>query len=184
MSDFDKKVDDFVEKYEKGFDKHVPKAVNAVEKVAGGVNRLSIGCAIVIGNLFFLGFCLWGVYAAYNSFNLSRNGETTTGIVTRMEESSSAESGCCVYSPVIEFEATDGQTYTFEGDNASYPPAYKVGEEVRVIYDPADPSNALINKASERWLFPIIIIPAMFFGMIIFSFFMIRAYRRNDAIWG
>jgi hypothetical protein len=183
MSDFDKKVDDLVEKYEKGFDKHVPKAVDAVEKVAGGVNRFSIGCTLVLGNLFFLAFCLWGVYAAYNSFNLSRNGETTTGIVTQMEESSTSEGGCCVYSPVIEFKA-NGQTYTFEGDNASYPPEYSVGEEVRVLYNPEDPSNAQINKASERWLMPVILIPAMLFGMVIFTYFMVRAYRRNDFIWG
>ena len=182
MGDFEKKVDDFVEKYEKGFDKHVPKALDAVEKVASGANRVSIGCITVLGNLFFLGFCLWGLFAAYKSFNLSRDGETTTGIVTSLSESSTGEGGCCVYSPVIEFEA-NGQTYTFEGDNASYPPAYRVGEEVRVIYDPTDPNTALINKASERWLFPVIIIPAMFFGMIIFTFFMVRAFRSNHPVW-
>ena len=181
MSNFDNKVDDLVDKYEKGFDKYVPKAVDAVEKVAGGLNRLYIGCATVIGNLFFLAFCLWGMYAAYNSWNLTKNGEITTGIVSLMEESNTNEGGCCVYSPVIEFQV-NGQTYTFEGDNATYPPTYEVGEEVRVIYDPADPSNALINKASERWLFPVIIIPAMFFGMIIFTFSMVRAFRRNEYI--
>ena len=182
MGDFDKKVDDFVEKYEKGFDKHVPKAVDAVEKVASGANRFSIGCITVLGNLFFLGFCLWGLFAAYKSFNLSRDGETTIGIVTSLAESSSGEGGCCVYSPVIEFEA-NGQTYTFEGDNASYPPAYRVGEEVRVIYDPADPSTALINKPSERWLFPVIIIPAMIFGSVIFTAGMVCAWRRGEYIW-
>jgi len=181
MSNFDKKVDDFVENYEKGFDKHVPNAVNAVEKVASGVNRFAIGCITVIGNLFFIAFCLWGVYAAYNAWNLSNVGETTTGIVTSLDESSSAEGGCCVYSPIIEFEA-NGETYTFEGDNASYPPEYEVGEEVRVIYNPENPSNAQINKASERWLMPVILIPAMLIGSLIFTFAMIQAWRRNTDV--
>ena len=179
MSNFDKKLDEAVDKYEKGFDKHVPKAVNAVEKVAGGLNRMYIGCGLVLGNLFFLAFCLWGAYVAYISWNLGRAGENATCIVTQMEESNSTESGCCVYSPVIEFEA-NGLTYSFEGDTASYPPEYKVGEEVRVLYNPENPNNAQINKASERWLMPVIVIPAMVLTSIIFTFFMVRAFRRND----
>jgi hypothetical protein len=181
MSNFDKKLDDAVEKYEKGFDKYVPKALGAVEKVAVGLNRLYIGCATVSGNLFFLAFCLWGAYAAYNSYNLGKNGEATTGIVTRMEESNTTEGGCCVYSPVIEFEA-NGQTYTFKGDSASNPPEYEVGEEMRVLYNPENPNNAQINKASERWLMPVIIIPAMIITSIIFTFSMIRAFRSNELV--
>lgn len=181
MSNFGKKIDDAVEKYEKGFDKHVPKAVDAAEKVAGGLNRLYIGCATILGNLFFIAFCLWGAYVAYNSYNLGKNGETTTGIVIELEESNDADGGCCVYSPVIEFEA-NGQTYTFESDNASYPPAYEVGEEVKILYNTENPNNAQINKLSERWLMPIIVIPAMIITSLIFTFSMIRAFRRNELI--
>lgn len=180
MSNFDKKLDDAVEKYEKGFDKNVGKLANTAEKVAGGLNRLYIGCATILGNLFFLAFCLWGAYVAYNSYNLGKNGETTTGIVIELEESES-DGSCCVYSPVIEFEA-NGQTYTFEGDSASYPPEYEVGEEVRVLYNPENPSNAQINKVSERWLMPVIVIPAMIITSIIFTFAMIGAWRRNELI--
>src|SRR6185436_19672654 len=103
-----------------GYEKNVDKALNAVEKVAGVANRAYIGCAILLANLFFAGFCLWGVYAGYISWKLEQNGETVTGEVVRLEESSSSEGGCCVYSPVIEFVANNDQMYTFEGDNASY----------------------------------------------------------------
>lgn len=181
MSNFDKKVDDFVDKYEKGFDKHVPNAINKVEKVAGGLNRLYIGCITIFGNLFFLAFCLWGAYAAYNSYNLGKNGEETTGIVIALEESSNADNGCCVYSPIIEFTA-NGQTYTIEGDSASYPPEYEVGEEVQILYNPQNPNNAQINKLLERWLMPIIIIPTMIFAALIFTFVMIRSWRKNEMI--
>ena len=181
MDDFDKKLDKFTENYEKGVDNLAPKLENTVEKVGRGLNRLYIGCAMIFANLFFMAFCLWGAYIAYNSWNLTKNGETTTGEVTRMEESQSSEGGCCVYSPVIEFEA-NGQTYTFEGDNASYPPEYKVGEEVRVLYNPADPSNAQIYKFSERWLAPMIMIPAMIFASLLTTFMMIRAWRSGEDV--
>jgi hypothetical protein len=163
------------------YEKKVVKAFNAVEKAGGVVNRLQLGCWIVFANLFFAGFCLWGAYAGYVSWQLEQNGESTTGMVTRLEESSDSDGGCCVYSPVIEFEV-NGQTYSFEGDTASYPPAYEVGEEVSVLYDPTDPNTAQINKRTERWLMPIILIPAMIFTALLVNFFLIRAFRRNEAI--
>jgi hypothetical protein len=160
------------------YEKNVDKAVNAVEKAAGVANRLYLGCSILFANLFFAGFCLWGAYAAYTSWTLEQNGAVTTGIVVAMEESSDGDGGCCVYSPVIEFIA-DGQTYSFDGGTASDPPQYTVGEEVSIIYDPADPGTAQINKWTERWLMPVILIPAMLFGALIVNFFLIRAFWRN-----
>jgi hypothetical protein len=163
------------------YEKSVDKAANAVEKVASGTNRLYIGCATILANLFFMAFCLWGVYAAYVSWQLETNGETTTGVVVRLDEQSDAEGGCCTYVPIVEFQA-DGNTYSFDGNTASDPPQYKVNEEVPVLYDPSDPNTAQINKFSDRWLMPIILIPAMIFASIIVTFFMIRAWRRGETI--
>ena len=157
------------------------KLDTTLDAVGKGANRLQTGCWIIFGNLFLAAFCLWGVYAGYTSWRLQNEGVTTTGTVVRLEESSSAESGCCVYSPVIEFNV-DGQTHSFEGGNASDPPAYDVGEVVNVIYDPSDPNTAQIDKWSERWLFPIIIIPAMTLTAVILNFFMIRAWIRGDSV--
>ena len=164
------------------FEKTLGKAANAADKVAGAASRLYRGCVILLANVFFVGFCLWGVYAAYISWQLEQNGVKTSGTVVRLEESDSSEGGCCVYSPVVEFVAKDEQTYSFESSNASDPPAYEVGEEVPVLYDPANPDTAQINKWSERWLFPLIIIPAMILTALIVNFFLIRAFWRNEDI--
>jgi hypothetical protein len=163
------------------YEKNVDKAINTVEKVAGVANRFQIGCWIVFANLFLGGFCLWGVYAGYVSWKLEQNGEATTGIVTQLEEGSDSDGNCCVYSPVIEFEA-NGQTYSFESDNASYPPAYEVGEEVSVLYDPADPNTAQINKWTERWLVPVILVPAMLLTALVVNIVLIRSFWRNDEV--
>ena len=154
------------------------KTLDAVEK---GASRLQVGCWIIFGNLFLAAFCLWGVYAGYTSWRLQNEGVTTTGTVVRLEESNSSEGGCCVYSPVVEFSA-NGQTHSFESGNASDPPAYDVGEVVNVIYDPSDPGTAQINKWTERWLFPILIIPAMIVTAVLLNFFMIRAWMRGEPI--
>lgn len=166
---------------EKNYERTVDRAVNTVEKAAGAANRVWNGCIMLFANLFFAGFCLWGAYAGYISWKLEQEGVTTTGTVVRLEESNSAEGGCCVYSPVIEFTA-DGQTYSFDGDTATDPPAYEVGEEVSVLYHPDEPETAQINKWSERWLFPIIIIPAMILTAIVVNIVMIRAIWRNEVV--
>lgn len=157
------------------------KLDKTLDAVGTGVNRLQIGCWTIFFNLFFAGFCLWGAYAAYTSWQLQSNGVITPGTVVRLNEQSDAEGGCCTYVPVIDFQVS-GQVYTFEGDNASYPPAYEVGEEVQVRYDPSNPNTAQIDSFFERWIFPIIIIPAMFIAAIILNFYMIRAWRRGEYI--
>ena len=157
------------------------KLDKTLDAVGTGVNRLQIGCWTVFFNLFFAGFCLWGVYAAYTSWQLQSNGVTAPGTVVRLSERSDAEGGCCTYVPVIDFNVND-QVYTFEGDNASYPPAYEVGEQVNVRYDPTNPNTAQIDSFFERWIFPILIIPAMILATVILNFFMIRAWRRGEYI--
>jgi hypothetical protein len=171
-----------MDNFEKNYERTVDRAVNTVEKASGVANRLWNGCILLFANLFFAGFCLWGAYAGYISWRLEQEGVTTTGTVVRLDESDSAEGGCCVYSPVIEFTANNDQKYTFDGDTASDPPAYDVGEEVSVLYDPKDPETAQINKWSERWLFPIIIIPAMILTALIVNIVLVRAIWRNEVV--
>jgi hypothetical protein len=171
-----------MDNFEKNYGRAVDQVANAAEKTAGVANRIWIGCITIFMNLFLAGFCLWGIYAASISWQLQTRGETTSGTVVRLEESDSSEGGCCVYSPVVEFDV-NGQTYSFEGDNASSPSDYEVGEVLDVRYNPLDPSTAQIDSFYERWAFPIIIVPAMMITALILNFFMIRSRRRNESMW-
>jgi hypothetical protein len=180
-NNFEDNVDKAVENYEKNFDKVANKAGKVIDVVGKGANRLYIGCVTIFANLFFAAFCLWGAYAASVSWRLQSSGEITTGVVTRLEESKTSEGFCCVYTPVVEFEA-GGRTYSFEDDNASDSSDYQIGNQVQVRYDPADPNIAQINTFADRWLFPIIIIPSMIFAALLVNFFMIRAWRRGEDV--
>src|SRR5215208_589102 len=157
---------------------NLDKTLDALGK---GVSRFQIGCWTILANLFFMAFCLWGVYAAYTGWQLQTRGVITSGTVVRLSEHSDADNGCCTYAPVIDFKVSD-QIYTFEGGNASYPSAYDVGEQVDVRYDPANPNTAQIDSYFERWVFPVIIIPAMIFAALLLNFFMFRAWRRGEYI--
>jgi hypothetical protein len=150
-----------------------------IEKVATGINRLQTGCIFLLSNLLFTGFCLWGVYMMYASVQLQSKGVVTEGIVVEMDASTT--DGSTTYAPIIEFQV-NGQTYSFKGGISSNPPQYSVGDRVEVRYDPDNPKTAQINKSSERWLVPLILIPAMIFSALIVNFFLIRAWRRGESI--
>ncbi len=170
-----------MDNFETNYERTVDKAANAAEKVATFASRAQIGCWTIFFNLFFAGFCLWGVYAAYTGWQLQTKGETTTGTVVTLDERSSGDGGCCTYVPIIEFQASQ-KTFSFEGGTASYPPEYEVGEVVDVRYDPINPNTAQIDSYFERWAFPICIIPAMTIAALVLNFFMLRAWQRGEPI--
>jgi hypothetical protein len=51
---------------------------------------------------------------------------------------------------VVEFAATDGRIIRFEGVSTSPPPV--AGTPVKVLYDPAQPTDARIHSIVQRWL--------------------------------
>ncbi len=60
------------------------------------------------------------------------------------------------YYPVVKYMAADGQTVQFVGQVGSKPPAFRVGQRVKVLYNPEQPRSARINSFFELWLAPMI----------------------------
>jgi hypothetical protein len=61
------------------------------------------------------------------------------------------------YYPVVAFSLPDGTRKTVQIGEGSWPPAYEVGEQVTVLYDPGKPINARIKSTSSdilMWLLP------------------------------
>jgi len=56
------------------------------------------------------------------------------------------------YRPEIQFTAPDGQPVKFRSGMSSSPPAYRVGEAVDVLFDPADPRKAEIDDFKTLWM--------------------------------
>ena len=56
-----------------------------------------------------------------------------------------------VYAPVFEFATPDGGMEKIEGA-ASSPPRYAVGDEVYVLFDPANPGGARVDGFAGLWL--------------------------------
>lgn len=71
------------------------------------------------------------------------------GIIQKMNLVGSL--GHHTYRPTIGFTDQSGQARTFT-ESGSDPPGFRVGQHVRVIYDPNNPSRAHINAFSTLWL--------------------------------
>ena len=154
--------------------------LNTVEKGLSFAYWFRQGCILLLTNLMFLGFFGWGVYAAYTAYRLETNGAVTEGIVIQMDASTT--DGSTTYSPIIEFQA-NGQTYSFDGNVSSNPPQYQVGDKVNVRYDKNDPSIAQIDKWSERWLMPVILIPTMCIAGLIVNIVLFLSWRKNRSLY-
>ena len=85
---------------------------------------------------------------------------STKGRVINLEErASNDDDGRYSYSyyPVVEFSYSRGRTKQFVSKLGRNPPAFKVGQEVTVMYDPNNVESAKIGTFGELWLFTVIL---------------------------
>jgi hypothetical protein len=71
---------------------------------------------------------------------------TADGVVVRV-----VAAGGDTYSPVVRFVTASGQVVEYKDHVGSDPPAYRVGDSVRVFYDPANPQKARLDSWLSRW---------------------------------
>lgn len=63
------------------------------------------------------------------------------------------------YYPVVEFTANDGKRRSVQLSEGSWPPAYEIGDEVTVLYEPESPLDARIKSfgsSAGMWVLPVI----------------------------
>jgi hypothetical protein len=77
----------------------------------------------------------------------------TAGTVLQMEAIDDEGS----YAPVVGFQTLTGQKIEYHSNTSTNPPAYKVGDKVNVLYDPANSSNVRINDFISLWLLVLIL---------------------------
>lgn len=104
---------------------------------------------LVIGIGLFGG----GIYSFLSTRDFIGEAATTGGVVIDLEREHDAD-GNHSYYPRVQFEA-NGRSYQFRGQVGSGRGTFKVGEQVEVLYDPADPHHARINSFVQLWFFPL-----------------------------
>ena len=123
--------------------------------------------ALIGTGLSVLGLIFWGVavYLGLETVRCTTPADgTIVGFEERLEEQDENERKCSIaigpfswsfgpkeerrvsYFPRVEFETKDHEKRVFTSDDGSQKLSYHVGEAVRVLYDPARPQVARIDK--------------------------------------
>ncbi|MCW5887451.1 MAG: DUF3592 domain-containing protein [Anaerolineales bacterium] len=142
------------------------------------MNILRNAGTLLLVNLFVLIMVAVTLWLGARAYRLSTDGERTTGRVVSLVESGDGEGGCCVYSPLVEF-SMNGRPMRFEGGNASSPPAYRVGQQVNVVYNPTKPDEASIHSFYEMWLVPTILGITDVILFVVLNWIFIAQMRRR-----
>jgi|KBSSwiStaDraftv2_1062776.scaffolds.fasta_scaffold21891_5 hypothetical protein len=99
-----------------------------------------------IGGLIVAG----GLILAYGSLSLVLYGERAPGVVTEIRREGS------MYAPVLRFRLPSGEGHEVKA-LGSGAPEFAVGDDVTVLYAPADPDNFVIDDFDQLWLSAIIV---------------------------
>jgi hypothetical protein len=91
----------------------------------------------------------------------------TQGTVVEMLRTRDKDDGGWMYEPVVRFETAEGKAIKFEANFRSSPPAYRVGDTVKIVYLPDAPERAQIRSFLSLWMGPMImaLIGTVFFGV-------------------
>jgi hypothetical protein len=124
--------------------------------------------------LFVVGLCFTaaGGWLIRQDRRLSGAGQRVTGVVVDLRwRSSGGDVGTGVTRichPVLEFRTADGQVVRAETRHGSSRVLVRPGEQVPVIFDPANPAHAEIDDKNHRaiWL-PVVLVVA---GLAISAF--------------
>lgn len=108
------------------------------------------------------------------------------GKVTDLERSrsSSSSGSSTTYRPVVEFTTATGKRIEFVSSVGSSPPSHRVGEAVKVLYNPADPQSARIKSFFQLWFgFLIVFFMGLVFAAIGLGMILVRSRGRQRAEW-
>ncbi len=103
----------------------------------------------------------------------------TRGTVVEKVLKGQSDGGGGMYSPRIQFNDVMGRTTEFTENWSGNRPDFKIGDEVIVLYDPADPQKA--RRGGKKWKFFFLAwlmggLGLLFSGLLIFFIILILLF--------
>jgi hypothetical protein len=146
------------------------KALNLISGVFS-----TVGVGMLVGSFF--------AFADTRSF-ISRAAETEGRVIALDRSRSGSGSSSTTYRPVVEFTSGTGKRIEFTSNVGSNPPSHRVGDSVKVLYNPADPDSARIKSFFQLWfVFIIFFVLGLIFAAIGLTMILVRARGGKRAEW-
>jgi hypothetical protein len=142
----------------KDFDKEFDKEFEANKKNAVSIEKLILGIFSGVAALMLL-IALISSFSAVSKIGREESapGRVVDMVVRREYVNEQDRIINEYYYPVVEFTASDGRLRSVQMSEGSQPPAYEVGEEVTVRYNPEHPLDARIESFGSNalmWVLP------------------------------
>ncbi len=122
---------------------------------------------LIFGGIGFVLLAIAGLLFLREQSFLNK-AEHVMGTVTDLDRSES--DGDTSYCPVIDFSTTDGQNVRYHASICSSPPAFDVGDSVKIIYDPSNPKNVQMENFWDEYVAPFVLgvvgLPLFGFGLL------------------
>jgi hypothetical protein len=101
----------------------------------------------VIFALVGTAFLVLGLRSASALRRFRRTAQRAPGVVLDLVLDAAGPRGdrSWIYFPIVRYSLPDGRVVDFRSSQGSVPPAVRKGQQVTVLYDPADPSNARLE---------------------------------------
>jgi len=113
--------------------------------------------------LLIIGLSLsaFGVFTFKKNQKLAKNGVKTMAKVVDISEQTDTDSegfSSKSYYPVLEFVDQNSQKHKFKGNVGGGKRKYHLDQEIEIIYDPANPTQAQMKNFFTQWVMPVIIV--------------------------
>jgi hypothetical protein len=137
----------------------------------------------IVGSIIsgLIGFgCLIGCIVSIYSQSRKRKGSVSAaGFVVGLEKRVFNPGSAGVYCPVVEFSTNTGENIRFESPFGTMPASNKVGDTVKVFYNPNNPKDAEIDSGITKWLTPgclfLFSLGACFFSIVFLGLFVLMS---------
>lgn len=146
--------------FDADFDAEFAEMNKEVQMINGpGVEKIILSVFTGVAVLMLL---IAGVASANNILKINRE-ESAPGIVVDMTKRLEYDENDFdrvigeTYYPVVEFTAKDGKRREVQLSEGSFPPAYEVGDDVTILYEPDHPLDARIQSfgsSALMWILP------------------------------
>jgi hypothetical protein len=131
-----------------------------------------------------LGMLAVSVFIFSNTSSFIGRAVEADGEVIDLDRSRSSSSSSTTYRPVVAFTTATGKRVEFTSSVGSSPPSHRVGERVKVLYQPADPQSARLKSFFHLWFgFLIVFALGLVFAAIGLTMIFVRARGRKRSAW-
>lgn len=141
--------------------------------------RRALPWLFVIGLALMVGGAWWEQHRAI----FMATAAVADGRVIGGDWSGGSGSSRPTFHAVVQFSDANGRSVTYRDEIGTNPPSFRIGETVRIYYDPERPESALIDRGFWNWVLPMLVALGGFLALL-GGLTLYRNVRRRAAYLG